>query len=207
MLRRKGDQKHKIIGNIFVISTLISSFSAIMLGITQLPSLLFIFGVFGLYQIGMGVRYLNSIRRRVKAKRVKWSDWILTVGLAGFSLFLIYLAGIDFLEKDIIGAFTLIVFCALGCFLVYQDVINLNGKSKWANFSLIMHIQRMSGAFIISVAIFLVTNVEFLPGWPLWILPLVAVVPFIVKWTNQYRKMKGTSRLKSLKVEDDDPTE
>jgi uncharacterized membrane protein len=198
LVRKKGDRTHRTVGKVFVISMLASCFSAIFLSLHKGNMFLFIIGFFTIYLIGTGMRYLTTIRRRVKAKRVSASDWSLTFLLGLFSLALYYLSVTFLIRGQLFGVVTL-SFAGLSSFMVYQDFIVLTGKSSAQNFGLLMHIQRMSGAFIASLTAFIVVNVTFLPGIVTWTLPSALVVPFIVVWVRKYRKEKK-DKLESLEL-------
>lgn len=195
LMRKKGDGTHKTIGKVFVISMLASCLAAIFLSLLKGNIFLFLIGFFTLYLIGTGMRYLKTTRRRVKANRVSTSDWFMTFLLGIFSLALYYLSVTFFIRGQLFGL-VLLSFAALSSFMVYQDYIVLNGKSTAQNFGLLMHIQRMSGAFIASLTAFIVVNVNFLPGVITWIFPSLLVVPFIVMWTKKYRKEKKSKEVK-----------
>lgn len=189
LLRKKGDKTHRTIGKVFVFSLMASCFSAIFLSLYKGSMFLFIIGFFTLYMISTGMRYMTTIKRRVKANRVSTSDWLLTLILFLFSLALFYLS-IHALVKGQLFGLVFLMFSGLSMLMVYQDYVNLTGKSTAQNFGLLMHIQRMTGAYIATITAFIVVNVDFLPGFISWIIPTALVLPFIVSWTRSYRKDK-----------------
>lgn len=199
LMRKKGDEIHKSIGSLFVLAMLISSFSSIILSIIKSNVFLFLIGFLTLYLIGMGIRYPSSLRRRVRHKRVKWTDWILPFLLMIYSVCLFYLCIVSFWRGKSFG-YVLLMFGLIGAMMVYQDFINLSGRSKEYNFGVIMHIQRMVGSYIAALTAFLVVNITLLPGFVIWTLPTLLFTPFIVYWTRKYRGIKKI-RPPRLKVE------
>lgn len=199
LFRKKGDALHKSFGMVFVYSMISSCFAALVLSLLKSNVFLFLIGFLTLYMIATGVRYQTVIRRRVKARRVKWTDWTMTVLLGIFSIFLTYLSIVSFLNSKYFGM-VFVMFAAIGYLMIYQDFINLRGKAKVQNFGLLMHIQRMTGSYIASLTAFLVVNITFLPGFIIWILPTMSILPFIIRWTRKYKKLKK-SRYSRLQLD------
>jgi hypothetical protein len=50
----------------------------------------------------------------------------------------------------------------------------------------------MIGAYISALTAFLVVNLhgDYIPGFVAWLLPTALLVPFIVRWSRQYSKLK-----------------
>lgn len=102
--------------------------------------------------------------------------------------FVIFITAIAFL---IYGAYLLsntyqfgIVLCTfglIGLLFVYQDYQNFSGKSKYVNYSLTTHVQRMLGSYIASLTAFLVVNNTYLPNVIAWLFPIVLITPLIMK--------------------------
>jgi len=191
IIRKKGDGAHKQVGLVFVVAMLVASFSALAMSVLKENLFLFTIGFFTIYMIGTGVRYLK-IKRRVIAKRVKWNDWILSVLMFFFGSFLIFKGIVMLTHINWFGT-VLCVFGGISIMMVSQDIINLRGNSKYKNFGLLTHIQRMIGAYIASVTAFLVVNIDFLPGAILWLLPTFLMVPLIIVWSNKFKILKSES--------------
>jgi hypothetical protein len=100
----------------------------------------------------------------------------------GFVLFGGYLV----LYKNYFGT-VLLVFGVISILMVLQDFKNYQGKIEIKNFWLLVHIQRMIGAYIAATTAFLVVNNTVLPGVVAWLLPTVILVPLIFKWTRKYK--------------------
>ena len=58
IIRKKGDKKHKLTGKFFMYGMLLSGLSALVLSVMHPNYFLFIVGVFTLYMVGTGERYL-----------------------------------------------------------------------------------------------------------------------------------------------------
>jgi hypothetical protein len=81
-------------------------------------------------------------------------------------------------------------FISLG--FVRRDLINYTGKMTEKNYWLLMHLQRMMGAYIASTTAFLVVNAKYLPfefpGFVFWLLPTAILTPLIIIWSKKYSK-------------------
>lgn len=187
IIRKKGDKNHKLIGKLFFISMLTAGASSLVLSRLHPNYFLFMVGVFTLYMVISGQRYLK--RQQQGKPEFKIVDWTIAV--------LMFIAGLMFvgigvwaLLKSNLFGLVFITFGGLGLLFVRQDFKNYKNKSTIKNFWLIGHLQRMTGGFIAALTAFLVVNATYLPqqipGFVYWLLPTVIFTPLIVKWSQKY---------------------
>ena len=88
LIRRKGDRIHKLIGRIFTYGMLITGFSALGLSILKDNYFLFIVGVFTIYLVSTGNRYIR-LKSLGLTQRASLLDWIISIGM--------FLAGLLFI--------------------------------------------------------------------------------------------------------------
>lgn len=185
---KKGGNKHKIIGKIFVYSMLASGFSALVLSTIHPNYFLFMVGVFTLYMVGTGNRYLYLKLLKINQKP-KIIDWIITITMLLLGLIFIGM-GVLFLIKAKLFGLVFITFGVIILLFVKKDFENYSGKSKLLNYWLIAHLQRMIGAYIAALTAFLVVNGNYspveLPPFLYWLLPSLILTPLIIKWSKKY---------------------
>lgn len=189
---KKGDRKHRIIGRLFFFSMLLTGFSSIILSTMHPNYFLFMVGVFTLYMVGTGKRYIYSKMLNAKEKP-KLMDWVITITMLLAGVLFIGLGGLYLVKTQFFG-FVFITFVFFGLLFVKQDFKNYKGVSKLQNYWLIAHLQRMTGGFIAALTAFLVVNANYLPeqipGFIYWLLPTLIFTPLIVKWTRKYEVKK-----------------
>lgn len=185
LVRKKGDQSHKLTGKIFFFAMLMAALVALPMSWLHTNYFLFIIGVFTSYMLLSGKRYIN----KVEATPIASVDWILTSLMLVFALLFIGLGIFNLFNENNFGI-VFIVFGSIGLLFVYQDYINFTGKSSVKNFGLTTHLQRMIGSYIASATAFLVVNNTLLPGIVAWLLPTVIIVPLIIRWTRKYKVLK-----------------
>lgn len=182
MLSKKGDKRHRLIGNIYFVTMLAAAVVAFPMSWMHPNYFLFIISVFTAYMLLSGKNYL----KKKSIKDVKLYDWILTVTMLVFGLAFIAF-GIYILIKANNFGIVLLVFGVISILFVYKDYQNFTGKSKIKNYWLTTHLQRMIGSYIASFTAFLVVNNTILPGMVAWLLPTIIMVPLIVKWSRKYQ--------------------
>lgn len=191
ILRKKGTSNHKLIGKIFFIAMLVTGTSALVLAIVNPNQFLFMVGVFTLYMVGTGQRYLRHKSRAVIVPNA--IDWSITL-LMFIAGFLFIILGILALIKSNFFGIVFFTFGSLALLFVRQDFKNYRGKSTTLNLGLIAHLQRMTGAFIAALTAFLVVNAKHLPdqipGILHWLLPTIILTPLIVSWSRKYEMRK-----------------
>jgi uncharacterized membrane protein len=188
MANRKGDKRHKIVGKIYFWSLLINSLSAIPMSYIHPNLFLFIVSIFTIYMLVTGFRFLN-----IKTlEQVKKADYIFMVLMLIAGLTFVIWGSLLVIQSKNFGI-VLIVFGLLSLNFVRQDYNTYRGRSKYKNFSLVLHIQRMAGSYISSVTAFVVVNNTYLPGVVAWLLPGIIIAPLIVKWSRKHQVLKTVS--------------
>jgi uncharacterized membrane protein len=179
---KKGNKRHKLLGNFYFYALLTASFFAIPMSYLHPNYFLFIISVFTIYMLLTGKRYLQ----KKVLSNVTTTDWILTILIAIFGTIFIGLGILHIIKSNVFG----IVFIVFGliCYLfVYQDYTIFTGKSTIKNFYLITHLQRFIGSYIGSTTAFLVVNNKVLPSYIAWLLPTIVIVPLIIKWSKKHK--------------------
>lgn len=187
LIRKKGDVTHKLNGKIFYASMLTAGISSLLLACLHPNFFLFAVGVFTLYMVISGQRYikLNKQNNFTSGK----TDWTIT--------FLMSLAGLLFISVEVITIFksnlfglVYLTFGVLGMFFVWQDFQNYKARAATSNYWLTGHLQRMTGGFIAALTAFLVVNKNYfpdqIPAYAIWILPTILLTPLIIKWSRSY---------------------
>jgi uncharacterized membrane protein len=181
---KKGDKRHILLGSIFFWSMLCSSIVSIPMSILHPNTFLLLIGIWTIYMLISGKRFLK-IKNSTDVTKL---DWVIS--------FIMFIVAIVFIGKGLFrvaggNAFgiVLVVFGTIGLLFVNNDIKAYRGKSKEINFGLMIHIQRMMGAFIASLTAFLVVNNTVLPSVVAWLLPTLFLVPLIVFWIRKWRKV------------------
>ena len=188
LILKKGGEIHKTIGRVFVFSMISTALIALLLCFLKTNFFLLIIGVFTLYLVGTGQRYLymKNLSRGGKRKIV---DWLLSsaMGIVGF-IFMGW--GIFLLVKKNIMGWSLMLFGTIGLLSVRKDFENYLGKSRKKQFWLRAHIARIVGAYIASLSAFLVVNYSRfsvpIPEVVYWVLPTLILTPLIIYWIRKY---------------------
>ena len=183
LFAKKGDALHKKIGSIFFYAMVINGFVSLVLARLHPNIFLFIVGIFSLYLLLTGKRYLQ---KKTNAD-VQKMDWLLLGFMLVFGIGFVVL-GIYYLFNGANFGFVPIVFGFIGLQFVNSDYKNFRGQSTIKNYWLTSHIQRMIGSYIAASTAFLVVNNTLLPNLVAWLLPTVILVPLIFKWSNKYKK-------------------
>lgn len=192
ILRNKGDKNHKLIGKIFYVSMLTAGISSLVLAYLHPNYFLFMVGVFTLYMVASGQRYLKHKQQdKLGSKRI---DWAITI-LMSFAGLLFVGIGILTITKSNLFGLVLVTFGSLGLLFVRQDFKNYKNKSTIKNYWLIGHLQRMTGSFIAALTAFLVVNAKYfpdqIPSFLYWLLPTIILTPLITKWSEKYEVKKN----------------
>ncbi len=188
LIRRKGDLLHKRIGLVFTYAMILAGISAIVLSILHPNHFLTIVGVFTVYMVSTGYRYIR-LRLTEVDNDPKAFDWFLTIcmGLAG--LWFIFMGVRALIASETFGI-VLIVFGVISLLFVRTDLKNYRGKAGHRNYWLLAHLQRMTGGYIAALTAFLVVNADnfpsVIPGIVLWLLPTAVLTPLIIIWSRKY---------------------
>lgn len=182
LLMPKGNNRHRKLGNAYFYMMMLAGISAIVLSGLHSNSFLFIVGIFTLYMLISGKRYISYSPQ----KPLKWSDYLTTILMAVFGLMFIATGIYDLIKGNNFGI-VLLVFGGISEFFVGTDVRFFMKKipevSKFPT-----HLQRMIGSYIAATTAFLVVNNTLLPGLVAWLLPTVVFTPLIVVWTIRFKK-------------------
>lgn len=189
LIRRKGDPLHRRIGVVFVIAMLLTGSSAIVLSFLHPNHFLLIVGIFTIYMVSTGYRYIR-LRLAEVDNDPKTLDWLLT-GLMGITAVAFIVFGSWQLYGKVIFGIVYLVFGVIGLLFVRRDLKNYRGKPDHRNYWLLAHLQRMIGAYIAALTAFLVVNSDSfpltIPGYVYWLLPTVILTPLIVIWSRNYQ--------------------
>ncbi len=188
MVARKGDARHKLVGNVFMVAMLVSAFCSLFLSNIHPNPFLFTVGIFTIYLTGTGRRYL-SLRNIPQGQKPLWIDWALTVFMVVFGVFFIW-QGVNTLLIGSYFGLVPIVFAVIGLRFAQTDYKIYKGNITTKNYWMTTHLQRMIAAYIASLTAFLVVNVH--GGYGIfsvipWLLPTLVLVPLIFKWTRKYK--------------------
>ncbi|HMR40426.1 MAG TPA: DUF2306 domain-containing protein [Ignavibacteria bacterium] len=188
LVRKKGDKKHKLTGKIFTWGMLTAGFSALVLSVMHPNYFLFMVGVFTIYMVGTGYRYIY-IKLLGSDRRPAIIDRIITASMLLAGLLFIGLGIKNLIAQNYFGI-VFIVFGGVGLSFVKSDFDNYKGKAKAKNYWLLAHLQRMTGAYIAATTAFLVVNAKYspveLPGVVVWLLPTAILTPLIISWSRKY---------------------
>jgi uncharacterized membrane protein len=192
LILKKGDKTHKRLGKFFSISMIIATLLSFVLSFIHPNIFLFSLGIFTIHMILSGWRFL-SLKSLNKGQKPITFDWILLIVMAIFSISLIYLGIINIVKANYFGIAPL-VFGIISFLNVFNDYKIYNGNIKEKNYWLLLHIQRMTGAYIASFTAFLVNTIgRILAIFPqldnysfvVWLLPSIIITPLIVKWSRE----------------------
>ncbi len=184
---KKGNRPHVLLGNIYFSAMLIAALVAIPMCYLHPNYFLFVISIFTSYMLLTGRRSLG----KTTLDKVNPIDWALTGTMLIFGFAFITLGISATISVNYFGV-VLVVFGGISLVFVYQDYINFTGKSKFKNFWLTAHIQRMIGSYVASITAFLVVNNTVLPTVLVWLLPTVLLVPLIIKWTRKFGSLKSS---------------
>lgn len=186
IIRKKGDILHKRVGSFFYFGMLINGFAGLIMSLIHINYFLLIVAIFSIYLVTTGQRYL-ALKELIVTKKPQSIDWIISSVMLLFGFGFVIFGGYLLFYKNYFGT-VLLVFGMISILMVRQDFKNYQGKIKIKNFWLLVHIQRMIGAYIAAVTAFLVVNNSILPDIIAWLLPTALLVPLIVKWSKKYKK-------------------
>ncbi len=183
MIAKKGGKLHNQSGLIYFWSMFGVFISSQPMALIKSNAFLFTIGIFSFYLALSGYRF---------SKRKGWEHlqsfdkiymfitFITSLIMLGYA---IYLASTGILYTAIIlGVFGTI------CFLFSSRDLKRFGKKSKPKHWIILHLVRMIGAYIATFTAFAVTNIHFLPGLVLWIMPTVIGIAGSILAANHFRK-------------------
>lgn len=188
IIRKKGDKPHRLVGKYFFYGMIINAVAGFVMSAMHNNLFLLIIAVFSFYLTATGQRFL-SLKQLAKGQKPKLIDWIITFTMFAFSLFFILFGGYLIYNNNIFGV-VLIVFGLISLLMVKSDIAIYRGNIKFKNYWILIHIQRMIGAYIASLTAFLVVNNTYLPTVVAWLLPTVILTPLIFYWSKKNAVLK-----------------
>src|SRR5690554_873986 len=102
MIAKKGDSKHKIVGKIFSISMLTAGLSSFVLSVLHPSRFMFMVGIFTVYMVGTGNRYLH-LKMLNKNQKPKIIDWALTISMLLAGILFMGLGTLSLLKSNFFG--------------------------------------------------------------------------------------------------------
>lgn len=190
IIRRKGDLIHARVGKVFFLSMLSTGISSLGLAQMHPNYFLFIVGIFTIYMTATGQRSL-ALKQIANGAKAKPIDWLLTGAMLLVALGFLGMGIYRITNGDNFGI-VLMVFGGIALLMCKADFNHYRDMSPLKNAWMPIHIQRMIGAYISALTAFLVLNLhgDYIPGFVAWLLPTALLVPFIVRWSRQYSKLK-----------------
>ena len=186
MIMKKADRHHKLVGTVFFYTMSISMLFSLPISFQKSNIFLFSIGIWTLYMLITGVRALKKINH----PQVNVYDWLISLMMLIFGLTL-FGNGIYRLYYNNNIGLVAAIFGLISLIFVFADFQIFSNKHKFKNQFLVMHIQRMVGAYISSFTAFLVVNNTILPGPVAWLLPTAMYVPFIIIWIRKWGVLKS----------------
>ncbi len=189
LVRKKGDKNHKLVGKIFTYGMLIAGVSSLVLSVLHPSYFLFIVGVFTIYLVGTGNRYIYLKMLGVN-QQPSLLDWAITIGMLITAVLFIVTGVIHLVNQNNFGI-VLLIFGILALRFTKTDIENYRGKARVKNYWLLVHLQRLTGAYIAAITAFLVVNAKYapveLPPVLVWLLPTAILLPLIIMWSKRYK--------------------
>jgi len=190
----KADKRHKRLGKVFNYGMLTAGFSAVLLSIIHPNLFLMMVAVMTIFSVISGNRYLK-LKKLNKGQQPKWIDWAniicLTIAAVGFIV-----VGVQQVMGESNFGIVYLVFGFGSLNAVRVDFLNFNGKAQANKYWLLLHLQRMMGAYIAAFTAFVVVNAHHvpltIPGFVYWLLPTVIFTPLIINWS---RKVKAGQKV------------
>lgn len=193
IIRTKGDKTHVLVGKFFFYGMLLNAIAGFIMSIMHENLFLLIIAVFSFYLTATGQRFL-SLKKLDKGQKPKSIDWIITSTMIIFALFFIVYGILLLLSHNNFGT-VLLVFGMISLLMSRKDMAMYRGKIKFKNYWLLLHIQRMIGAYIAALTAFLVVNNTYLPAIVAWLMPTVIVTPLIFYWSRKYAIQKSVKTI------------
>lgn len=186
LVKSKGDKLHRKVGKAFLFAMITAGASSLLLSLLHPNYFLFMVGVFTLYLVGTGERYLY-LRKLGEGQQPAVIDWILTLSMIVFGFGFMGLGAYQLWKGEQFGI-VFLVFGFFGLRLAQKDVRYYRHTVDSKKFWLVAHLQRMIGCYIAALTAFLVVNNNTLvPPMVAWLSPTVILVPLIVRWSRHHR--------------------
>ena len=193
IIRKKGDKPHVLVGKFFFYGMIINAIAGFIMSIMHENIFLLIIAVFSFYMTATGQRFL-SLKKLDKGQRPKSIDWMITSTMILFAIsFIVY--GVLLIASQKNFGIVLVVFGMISLLMARKDIALYRGKIKFKNYWLLLHIQRMIGAYIAALTAFLVVNNTYLPPIVAWLMPTVILTPLIFYWSRKYAIQKSVKTI------------
>ena len=183
IIRKKGDKPHQLVGKFFFYGMIVNAVAGFVLSILHDNLFLLIIAVFSFYLTATGQRFL-FLKKLDKGQKPKTIDWAVTITMICFSLFFI-IYGVSLLVNHNNFGIVLLVFGFISMWMARKDIATYRGKINFKNYWLLIHIQRMIGAYIAALTAFLVVNNNYLPPVVAWLMPTIILTPLIFYWSRK----------------------
>lgn len=197
LVRTKGGKRHKLVGKLFAYGMLVAGFSSFVLATIHPSTFLFMTGMFTVYMVGTGYRYVY-LKMLGENQKPTFIDWFISLSMFFAGLILIGFGFWYLLQGEGFGL-VFVVFGTIGLAFVRVDYGHYRGIVKHKNYWLVVHLQRMTGGYIASITAFLAVNSTYfpdsIPTVLYWLLPTAILTPLIVKWSIQYKSKDTSSKL------------
>ncbi len=184
-IAKKGDKWHKLVGKIFAISMLGAGFCSFVLATLHRNDFLFVVGVFTIYMVSTGWRYLY-LKDIANGQKPLPIDWIIMGFMALGALVFAYM-GIQLALEKAPFALVFLFFTQRSVSFIIKDFKIYRGQIDTKNYWLTNHFQRMMGAYIASLTAFLVVNAPVQTSIIPWLLPAAILTPLVIKWSKKYK--------------------
>lgn len=182
---KKGSKSHKIMGKLFSIGMLTSSF--ISLPIACMPKhenpFLFLIGLFTIYLVLAGNRAL-TFKPNLK-KTATLVDYSISGIMLCISISMIIMGILGFIQK-IDNSILYLIFGLFGFIFNIRDFHFFKNYKKSKNAWLLNHISKISGALIASITAFIVAGLG-LGNLIFWILPSLIGSVYIAFWRKKHK--------------------
>lgn len=189
ILQKKGGKRHRQIGRLFVFFMISTGISSILLAILNPNNFLLIVGIFTIYLVGTGDRYMR-LRFLGKGQKPIFIDWFLSLGMLLSGICFVLWGSYLIYNSNNFGI-VLVVFGLIGLNNVINDFKNYTGRSKKKKYWMLVHIGRMMGGYTASLTAFIVVNAQNypfeIPSLVIWLGPAVFITPLSIYWSKPYK--------------------
>ena len=189
ILQKKGGKRHRQIGRLFVFFMISTGISSILLAILNPNNFLLIVGIFTIYLVGTGDRYMR-LRFLGKGQKPIFIDWFLSLGMLLSGICFVLWGSYLIYNSNNFGI-VLVVFGLIGLNNVINDFKNYTGRSKKKKYWMLVHIGRMMGGYTASLTAFIVVNAQNypfeIPSLVIWLGPAVLLTPLSIYWSKPYK--------------------
>ena len=189
ILQKKGGKRHRQIGRLFVFFMVSTGISSILLAILNPNNFQLIVGIFTIYLVGTGDRYMR-LRFLGKGQKPIFIDWFLSLGMLLSGICFVLWGSYLIYNSNNIGI-VLVVFGLIGLNNVINDFKNYTGRYKKKKYWMLVHIGRMMGGYTASLTAFIVVNAQNYPfeirSLVIWLGPAVLLTPLSIYWSKPYK--------------------